>query len=247
MHSPDASHISAAIRYPSTMLFKPTYQPARKSIGSNRFRASSCLSQADFNILINRQASLAAKKKNYARAIALLSRLIACEPNKAEHYSNRGLMHYSRYQYENALLDYNQALAINPELDRAYNNRGNLYAIQQDWTEAIADYDTAIDLNPLNIRARLNQAITFRELGDYEEALICLDVAIIFQPQNAALYAERGRVYHLDGDWNCAIADYRKALALQLSYATESPCNSVQHSALSCRVLKWLSSLELSA
>ena len=247
MHPPNANPVSAAIRHSGTTLFKPAYQPARRSLGGNRFKASSCLSQADLNILISRQASLAAKNKNYARAIALLSRLIAYEPNKAEHYSNRGLMHYLRHQYENALLDYNQALTIDPELDRAYNNRGNLYAIQKDWTEAIADYDTAIDLNPLNIRARLNQAITFRELGDYEEALVCLDVAMIFQPQNAALYAERGRVYHLDGDWNCAIADYYKALALQPSQATESPCNPVQHSALTCRVLKWLSSLELLA
>jgi tetratricopeptide (TPR) repeat protein len=28
------------------------------------------------------------------------------------------------------------------------------------------------------------------------------------------IYAERGRTYELRGDWNCAIADYQKALAL---------------------------------
>lgn len=247
------AHATSRSQSPATLLFKPSYQPARRSLGAYRFKANSCLSQADLNLLLSKQASLAAQKKNYARAIALLSRLIACAPYKAEHYANRGLMHYSRYQYESALQDYNQALTLDPELDKAYNNRANLYATKQDWAAAIADYDTAIDLNPLNVRARLNQAITFREMGEYKEALICLDIAMIFQPKSPALYAERGRAYHLDGDWNCAIADYYRALTLASSRATESlsddcTCHArTQQSALSRRVLTWLSSLEPSA
>lgn len=237
---------------------KLCYRPARRCSNIHRLIANSEIPQTDANILLAKQASLAAKNKNYLRAIALLNRLIALESSKADHYNNRGLMHYALHQSKQALADYNRALVLNPDLDKVYNNRANLYATQHNWVEAITDYDQAIDLNPLNIRARLNQAITFREIGDYEEALVCLDVAMVFQPKNASLYAERGRVYHLDGDWNCAIADYNKALSLQSLQAqplqtnadqlvARSTLESAQNDALSCRVLKWLSSLTSSA
>ena len=224
---------------------KLAYQTARRYASCRQLVDNSKFSQSDINLLLAKQASQAARAKNYLRAIALLSRLIALEPKKAEHYNNRGLMHYALHQTAQALADYDQAISINPRLDRAYNNRANLYATQHSWGDAISDYDYAIDLNPLNVRARLNQAITFREIGDYEEALVCLDVAMAFQPGNASLYAERGRTYHLYGDWNCAIADYNTALHLQSarSSSQQTLCPA-QNDSLSNRVLKWLEALE---
>ncbi len=244
---------SALNRKLSVTLFaslpKPTYQPARKAISCQLVLGGE-LSRADATLLLVKQASHAARTKNYSRAIAIFDRLIALAPTKADCYNNRGLMHCALHQPEQALADYSQAIAINPMLDKAYNNRANLYATQHSWADALTDYDRAIDINPLNIRARLNQAITFKEIGDYEEALICLDIAMVFQPGNAALYAERGRIYHLDGDWNCAIADYKTALRLHSKHI-QSNHNSMQplarctqDAALRSRVLKWLNALE---
>lgn len=179
-----------------------------------RFRPNSWLSTADANLLLSKRASLEAQKKNYPVAIQLLSRLISYDPGNANYCVNRGLMYAHLHQWESALADYCTAIALNPSLDKAYSNRANLHAVQENWAEAIMDYDQAIDLNPLNIRARCNQAITFREMGDYEEALACLDIALFFKPESATLYAERGRVYHFQGDWNCAVADYTRAITL---------------------------------
>lgn len=179
-----------------------------------RFRPDSWLSIEDANFLLERRASWEAQNQNYAVAIQLLTKLVNSEPEHASHYANRGLMYSHLASWEHALTDYNKALALNPALDSAYNNRANLYAKQHNWLEALSDYDQAIDLNPLNIRARLNQAITFREMGHYEDALACLDIALFFRAESAFLYAERGRAYHLLGDWNCAIADYNTALTL---------------------------------
>ena len=234
---------------PSVVLSKLSYQPARKRKSCYQQVHSNEFSQADINLLLAKQVSQAAQSKKYLRAIALLSRLMALEPEKAEHYNNRGLMHYALRQTDRALADYDQAISINPRLDKAYNNRANLYATQHSWEDAISDYDYAIDLNPLNVRARLNQAITFREIGDYEEALVCFDIAMVFQPGNASLYAERGRTYHLDGDWNCAIADYNRALHLQSarSNSQQALCRPARDKSLSNRVLKWLEALEPTA
>lgn len=202
------------------------------------YRLDNWLSETDANFLLKKKALWKAKHGHYEAAIQLFDRLISFEPNIAEHYVNRGLVYAWHQQWDNALSDYNRAIEIDNTLDKAYSNRANLYARRQDWAEAISNYDTAIDLNPLNTRARLNQAITFREMGNYEEALICLDIALFFCPNSAAIYAERGRVYHIQGDWNCAIADYKTALEI-----TETSSNETSNFTVARQVKQWMTSL----
>lgn len=153
-----------------------------------------------------------AKQGDYQEAIALLTQLIRHNPTNAADYNNRGLIYFQSGQREKALADYNRALALDPELDSAYNNRGSYYAALGQLAEALTDYETALDLNPANVRTWINQAITFRELGLYDLAVENLDMALILGGLEAHIYAERGRAYHLRGDWNCAIADYQRAL-----------------------------------
>ena len=156
-----------------------------------------------------------AAQGNYAVAIALLNQLIEIHPNSATDYNNRGLMHFRNNQIVEALEDLTKALSINPKLDSAYNNRANCYAAQGDLRAAITDYDVALDLNPGNVRAWINQGITFREMGMYELAIENFDIAsIVGNSLQERIYGERGRAYHLRGDWNCAVADYQKAILL---------------------------------
>ena len=156
-----------------------------------------------------------ASQGNYALAIALLNELIALLPNSATDYNNRGLMYFRNNQITEALADLSQALEINPKLDSAYNNRANCYAARGELIKAIADYDTALDLNPANLRAWINQGITFREMGTYDLAIENFDIALILGNRlHERIYAERGRSYHLRGDWNCAVADYQQAIEL---------------------------------
>ena len=114
----------------------------------------------------------------------------------------------------NALDDYNQAIALNKQLDGAYNNRGNCYAAQGNLAAALTDYEVALDLNPGNLRAWINQGITLRDLGLYDLALENFDLALALgKHYQGRIYAERGYAYYLRGDWNCAIADYQRALS----------------------------------
>lgn len=161
-------------------------------------------------------ANSKAKQGDYSGAIALFSQLIDRNPESAVDYNNRGLMHLRNGQRELAIADYNKALEINPELDSAYNNRANYYVSVGKIAEALEDYEQALDLNPANVRTWINQAITFRELGLYDLALENLDMGLILGGLEDHIYAERGRTYHLRGDWNCAISDYQRAFS-QLS------------------------------
>lgn len=152
---------------------------------------------------------------NYAVAIAIMNELIVLHPDSAAYYNNRGLMYLRNNQLTEAIIDLNHALAIDPQLDQAYNNRANCYAAQGDFVAAISDYDISLEINPSNIRTWINQGITFREMGSYDLAIQNFDIASILSDSfPEVIHAERGRAYHLRGDWNCAAADYRCALEL---------------------------------
>jgi tetratricopeptide (TPR) repeat protein len=159
-------------------------------------------------------ASQKAQQGNYAEAIALLNQLLNRNPQNAIDYNNRGLVYFQAGQLDRAIADYDKALAINPRLAKAYNNRANYYAACGDLEAAIADYDQALDLNPSYVRAWLNRGITLRDLNRYDQAVENFDIALLLGQLEGHIYAERGRTYHLWGDWNCCVADYRRALTL---------------------------------
>lgn len=158
-----------------------------------------------------------AAQGHYAVAISILNQLIQIRPDSAIDYNNRGLMHFRNNQLVEAFDDLTRALTLDPKLDSAYNNRANCHAAQGNLDEAISDYDNALDLNPGNVRAWINQGVTFREMGMHELAIENFDIALVLgRSLQERIYGERGRAYHLRGDWNCAVADYQQATALLL-------------------------------
>ena len=160
---------------------------------------------------LRRTALAEAKAGNYAVSIALFDQLLQQNPLSATDYNNRGLVYFRNKQHNEALDDFNMAIDLNPDLDSVYNNRANYYAHHGRLLEAILDYDRAIELNPFNVRAWINQGITFRDMEMYDRAIECFDSALNFSRLEEHIYVERGRTYHLRGDWNCAIADYQRA------------------------------------
>ncbi|MBD3880233.1 tetratricopeptide repeat protein [Phormidium tenue FACHB-886] len=183
------------------------------------------LSLAEQETLLRQQALAFAHQGDRSAALSLFNALLARNPQSAIDYSNRGLVYFQNGQADQALADYDKAIELNPRLDSAYNNRANYYAAQGQYLEAILDYDIALDLNPANVRAWINQGITFRELEMYDRALESFDLALCLNRLEGHIYAERGRTEHLRGDWNCAIADYKRALE-KLPQFTESTADS---------------------
>lgn len=182
----------------------------------------------------------AVKRKDYHRAIAILNRLIVSHPDSAADYSNRGLVYLWSGQPRKALLDFNRAIALNPSLASSYNNRANYYAAQGAKESAIEDYDQAIDLDPFHVRARINRAITLRELHRYDPALDGFEEALVFNKFTGEIYAEKGRTYHLRGDWNGAIADYSRALDY---FLTSERGKTVAIHSRQRQVITWLNQL----
>ena len=204
--------------------------------------------EAEFNLAdsaesdakLRREAQAKAQQGDYAEAITLLDQLIKRHPQNAINYNNRGLVYFQHGQFEQAGADYDTAIQLNPQLASAYNNRANYYAARRHLVAAVADYDRAIDLNPSYVRAWINRGITLRDLGRYDQAVENFDIAEVLGQLEGHIYAERGRTYHLWGDWNCAIADYRRALN---SLPQDSSLNSPLADRLRSQVKTWLSQL----
>ncbi|MDX2229106.1 MAG: tetratricopeptide repeat protein [Leptolyngbyaceae cyanobacterium bins.349] len=205
--------------------------------GTSRSHRPAYLNQSDREMLLRQRAMEKAQQGDPAAAIDLFTQLIRANPNSASNFNNRGLLHFQTGQLQRALMDYHHALMLNPRLGKVYNNRANCYATLGNLDAAIADYETAIDLDPTDIRARLNLGITYRQLEDYHEAIENFDMALqcsqflnttdaisVSVALDGHLFAERGRTYHLLGDWNYAIADYNRALAqLPLTQSALAP------------------------
>ncbi|YAF96521.1 MAG: tetratricopeptide repeat protein [Nodularia sp. CChRGM 3473] len=181
-----------------------------------------------------------AQQGDFTEAIALLTQLIHRHPQNALDYNNRGLIYFQSGAMPKALRDYNTALQLNPNLANAYNNRANYYAATGELAAALADYDQALDLNPSYVRARINRGITLRDLEQYEEAIENFEVALLFGQLEGHIWAERGRTYHLWGDWNCAIADYRRALTQLPSWDSRSDVFAYR---LRLQIENWLNEL----
>ena len=190
---------------------------------------------------MRQRVSRAVRHRDYAKALTLLNQLLSDYPCSAADYSNRGLVYLWSGNSYRALVDFNRAIALNPSLASSYNNRANYYAAQGDRESAIEDYDRAIDLNPLHVQARINRAVTLRELRRYDAALDGLEEALIFRQFTGEIYAERGRTYHLRGDWNGAIADYRRALNVFTVPGTEKTSASQSRQQ---QIMNWLTQLQ---
>ncbi|HIK44651.1 MAG TPA: tetratricopeptide repeat protein [Leptolyngbyaceae cyanobacterium M65_K2018_010] len=190
--------------------------PSVALLAEKRGQASprpSATQPAAFSEAALRHSAIAAVRQGqYPLALVLFNQLIERQPHSATYYSNRGLVNLWCGHLTAALNDFNQAIALDPDLTQAYNNRASCYVAQGLLDQALADYDRAVELNPFNTRARINLGVTLRDVGQLNSALACFDDALLFYQLSEYIYAERGRTYHLRGDWNCALGDYQRCL-----------------------------------
>jgi Tfp pilus assembly protein PilF len=185
---------------------------------------NSWLAQEDCDRLLRQRALYAAQMGDFAFALQGFNCLIERNPQSAADYNNRGLVYFQSGQLASCLADYNCAIKLDPNLANVYNNRANYYAALGELSLAIEDYDQAIRIDPMNVRAWVNQGITFREMELYDQAIENFSYALDINAGTADatarlileghIFAERGRCYHLAGDWNCAITEYHYALAI---------------------------------
>ncbi len=135
---------------------------------------------------------IAARSKDTARAVDLLTRAIAVNPKVAAAHSNLGAALKELRRLEEAVTSYERAIELDPNTAEAYSNRGNALQELGRLEEAVASYDRAIALKPDYADALYNRGNALRHLKRLDEAVASYERALQFKPDHAEAWSNRG-------------------------------------------------------
>ena len=142
------------------------------------------------------------------------NKAIEINPEDAEAYYNRGVVHVVNQRYDQAIADYSRALVINPRYAASYHNRGVTYGRKGQYDKAIADFTKSIEINPRYAGAYCSRGNAYGKRGAYDQAIADYTKALEVDPNYALAYYSRGRVYFLRKEYGKSMEDVNKAQAL---------------------------------
>ena len=163
--------------------------------------------------------TIAAKTKNYQRAVELIDEAIEIDPSHAPSYSNRGDALRELKQLDAALASYDKAIALKADYAEAYKNRGDALVELKQLGAALVSYDKAIMLKVDYAEAYKNRGDALRELKQLDAALGSYDKAIAVKADYAEAYKNRGNALVELKQLDAALASYDKAIAIKADYA----------------------------
>jgi len=152
-------------------------------------------------------------------------------------YNNRGALYKAQGKIDLAFADLCKTIEFNPEYGEAYNNRGLIYQQWKCQQEALDDFNRTIQLLPYDWRGYLSRGLLYSEQGELDKAGLDFNRAIALRPEVQKMYSARGMalaeqgvlasamsynnrgVTFLQDQWEQAIADFSKAIALKPDYA----------------------------
>jgi tetratricopeptide (TPR) repeat protein len=112
-------------------------------------------------------------------------------PRNTAAHDWRGMVWYSKKDFDKAIADYDQSIALNPTSSFAWNNRGLCWSSKKDYQKAIDDFDRAIDLKPDHALAYNNRGVARQNLREYEKAFADFARAIELKSEFLKPYNER--------------------------------------------------------
>ncbi len=173
------------------------------------------LAIADFNkaLTLNANAAFAYGGRGLASfingniddAMADYGKWVELDPKNAVPHYLRGEIYRNKGSFDQAIAEFNQSIILNQKYADAYLARGQAYSSIDDLDNAIADYSRAIELAPSAIAAYEGRALAYRAKGDIEQA--------------AADYDREGLAYQSRADFDRAIIQFDKALAVDPEFA----------------------------
>jgi tetratricopeptide (TPR) repeat protein len=192
-----------------------------KSLWCSKFSAAALLAAAittsnaaTTDIKICSDASALPSKK-----VAACTRLIKMgkldEKQLSIVYTNRGAGFGKMGNDDQALADFTESIRIYPNNGFSYYNRGDLWYKRGKFDWAIEDLTKTIRLEPSFAQARMARAVAFLATNDGENALQGADEMVKLLPDSGIALETRAYILKTVGRRDEAVAEYRKALAVE--------------------------------
>ncbi len=154
--------------------------------------------------------------KQYDEAEKYFRWAIDIMPTCEQAYNNLGIIYFSRQQYDAAIEHYRRALEIKKNYPEPHINLGNLYRTQKKLDLAIQEYEAALRINQNLPETRQWLSGLYTERGQYDKAHEVLQPLLQVPGKTTAeSYLLQGNIYQKQRQFDKALAEYGKALALQ--------------------------------
>ena len=144
---------------------------------------------------------IAYQTRKYLKAVDLISKAIAINPDNPELFSNMGLALHELMEFEAALASYDQAITLKPDFAQAYYNRGITLQKQKKLEDALASYDRAIAFNPGYHEAFHNRGVALKEMTQLDAAIAGYDKCIAINPGYHEAYVHKSITLLLGGNF----------------------------------------------
>ena len=161
-----------------------------------------------------KESQEAFEKRDFDRAIKLLTQAIDANPKLAPAIVLRGFAYAAKEEYEKAVADYSEALKLQPGDVRPLNFRAATYQAMKAWDKAIADYTELIKRSPDDIEPLCNRGICHAQAGDDKKAFDDFNKAVEVAPKNPIPRQLRGSAHADAGRVTEALADFKEAIEI---------------------------------
>ncbi len=109
---------------------------------------------------------------NYSKGELFVAKALELDPDLAEaHAARAGILHYYRYNWEEADREYRRALELKPNYATGHQWYSHLLILRHRFAETTREADTAIKLDPLSLVVNHNKAADYYYQGKFEQAI----------------------------------------------------------------------------
>ncbi|MEM0287167.1 MAG: tetratricopeptide repeat protein, partial [Nitrososphaerota archaeon] len=133
---------------------------------------------------------------------------------KPEGHYEKGLMHYCKGEFEEAIREYDIAISLDPTDPSYHYNKGNALNALKKYEDAIREYDIAISLDPTDPSYHYNKGNALNALKKYEDAIREYDIAISLDPTDPSYHYNKGNALNALKKYEDAIREYDIAISL---------------------------------
>ena len=151
--------------------------------------------------------------ERYNEAVADYTNAIKLDPTLPHAYINRAAVYRNMKNHDAALKDLDDAVRLDATNPALFLNRGNVYLDKGRFDEALQEYGRAISIKPRS-EYFYSRALVYFKQGKYELCVNEATEAIKLDPANSEAYRARSTAYNRLGKDALALADIRKAFAL---------------------------------
>lgn len=145
-----------------------------QAIAADPLFASAYASKAEA-VILSIPGSAVPNTEEEVQILSLADTALKLDPDLAEAYAARGLLHYAFANFDKAIVELERAISLNPNLAEAHMWLALNYTRSGRQKDALSQYALAYERDPLHRTILTNYAIKLSKFGRYEEAMAIID------------------------------------------------------------------------